>query len=99
MLETIFKIEQNDSPKYLKPYISSKNVIYDLRAKHNVQTRRFKTITYGQNSFQYCGAYYWNKLPNRIKVEASYSVFRETLSKWQIECKCGFCTLCNIYKM
>ena len=27
MLETIFKIEQNDSPKYLKPYISSKNVI------------------------------------------------------------------------
>ena len=99
MLETIFKIEQNDSPKYLKPYISNKNVIYDLRAKHNVQTRRFKTITYGQNSFQYCGAYYWNKLPNRIKVEASYSVFRETLSKWQIECKCGFCTLCNIYKM
>ena len=99
MLETIFKIEQNDSPKNFKPYISSKNVIYDLRAKHNVQTRRFKTITYGQNSFQYCGAYYWNKLPNRIKVEASYSVFRETLSKWQIECKCGFCTLCNIYKM
>ena len=39
------------------------------------------------------------KLHNDIKQAETLNIFKISLNKWKVECKCNFCTLCKIMNM
>ena len=51
-----------------------KDEIYKLRNSQRVTLPKFKTYTYGRNSFTYMASHFWNILPNNLKNEASFDV-------------------------
>jgi hypothetical protein len=99
IIEMVFKINSEMTPKYLGSLTLPKNVKYDLRAENNLCLPSFKTVTYGQKCLKYYGPFYWNQLPNDLKVSMSFINFKQILKIWKPKCTCGCCILCNVLKM
>ena len=90
-LET-FKIVHGKSPGYLQELLQKSDSKYSQRNILPLKVQRTKTVKYGTNSFSALATKTWNKLPNHIKRETSFNVFRSLISQWQGEtCKCAAC--------
>ena len=52
-------------------------------------TKNLKLFTYGKKSLKYLVAFDWNKLHNDIKQAETLNIFKISLNKWKVECKCN----------
>ena len=49
--------------------------------------------TYGNKSLRCLGPHIWNSLPNQIKRETDYTMFKEFINDWfNMKCKCNLCS-------
>ena len=99
MQETIFKIINGMCPTYLSNIVNVKKTTINLRCENLLSIPKFKTVTYGKNSFIYKAPCYWNKVPNNVKNAQSMSSFKMLIRQWSPECNCGHCILCKITNM
>ena len=101
ILELVFKINQNMTPKYITDLIEMKNVYFNLRGEYNLNVPNFNTISYGRKSFRYISSFYWNMLPNEFKDfnSMSFSSFKKLLCNWKPKCACGYCIQCTLFNM
>ena len=87
-----FKILNDQSPMYLSDFVHAKQSSYSFRYQNVLDTRRFRTVGYGRNSFRYIAPTIWNSLPQEMRLAVSLKDFRKLLSTWNgIECRCSLC--------
>ena len=77
-----FKCIKGYNPKYLNDLFIKKDQNYALRDQDTVIQRRFKTYTFGYNSFSYFGSKVWNNLPTDLKNTSSTDTFKAGIDKW-----------------
>ena len=99
IVELMYKFKNDSCPDYLNSFINSKVPHFNLSNKEILCIPQFKSVTHGQNSFKCHGPYYWNVLPNNIKCDISLNSFKEKLQTRALKCNCGFCVMCNIFKL
>ena len=95
----VFKIINGMCPTYLSNIVNVKKTTINLRCENLLSIPKFKTVTYGKNSFIYKAPCYWNKVPNNVKNAQSMSSFKMSIRQWSPECNCGHCILCKITNM
>ncbi len=86
-------------PAYLSNLIIVKRVTVNLRSVNSLVMPKYKTITYGKNSFKYNASFYWTCMPNDEKNAQSIQYFKYIVKDWSPACACGFCLLCKINNM
>ena len=96
MQELAYKILNGICPTYLSPLIVKKVNVRQLRNDNNIYVPKFRTKTYGQNSFSYQVSQLWNGLNSVTKNAKNITSFKRKIKEWEPICKCGFCTQCVI---
>ena len=79
-LVTIYKIQNNLSPDYLKGPITTKNQIYSLRKNNYLTSIRWRSKKF-RNSFYPDAIELWNNLDDKIRNTPSLSQFKTSLLK------------------
>lgn len=72
----VYKCVNNLSPDYLCELFENKSIKYDMRDNNKIIQRKFKSISYGYNSFKYYGAKVWNELPTDVKCCTTLREFK-----------------------
>ena len=87
-----FKIIHGNSPIYLKDLIEPKTSDYSFRNKNMLDTKRFRTKKYGQNSIRYEAPNIRNFLPQECRDATNITTFKTLLRTWYSStCKCVLC--------
>ena len=92
ILCTVYKYCLNKDAHNLYNFMTIKEETYKLRNSQRVTLPKFKTYTYGRNSFAYMASHFWNMLPNNFKDVASFNGFKNNnIYEWHPNCQCVHC--------
>ena len=83
-------------PEYLSTFVCLKNNQRNLRSTNTLVLPKYRTITYGKQSFKYMSSFYWNTNSNELRNSDVLANFRILAKEWIPMCACGFCVLCRI---
>ena len=97
IVQTIFKMYHGISPNYLNGFISKANISYDIRNRNILTLPNFKSVKYGYDSLKLYGVLLWNNMPNEIRSECDFNIFKRLLAQWKgPSCQCSYCKLCTL---
>ena len=87
----VFRTLNNLNPSYLQNlFIKNNN---SSRRKNDLEIPTRNTVTFGDKSIRTLGPHIWNSLPEDIKAETSFKVFKKSLEDWfRPKCKCNACS-------
>ena len=89
-LET-FKTLNDLNPTFTKNLFEKREV--SKRKKNNLETPNQNTTIYGDKSIRSLGPHIQNDLPEEIKNQSSYDMFKEQLNTWYgPKCTCSLCS-------
>ena len=93
-LET-FKTLNDLNPAFMKNLFAKREV--SKRRKNNLEIPNRNTVKYGDKSIRSLGPHIWNGLPEEIKNENSYDMFKEYLNTWYVpKCTCSLCPFTEV---
>ena len=76
----IFKTVNTLNPSFMKNIVTSKE---NARVRpNNIVVKSHNSATYGDKSLMTLDPKIWNALPERIKSETSYKIFKEYIDLW-----------------
>ena len=63
--------------------------IYNLRKIQELSTSTKNTLNFGTETISYRGPQLWNLIPDNIKLEPTFELFKKKIRKWKCEpCPC-----------
>ena len=93
----VFKCLNKINPDYMNDIFQVKEQCYNMRDPCKVILPKFKTVTYGKQTFSYYGSHLWNSLPIEFKDCLDLKTFRNMILSWEgPRCSCNVCSL-NVY--
>ena len=86
----IFKTVNNLNPNYMTDTFIPK--LHPKVRPHDILVKHHNTITYGTKRLKTLDPKIWNQLPEDIKLETSYTTFKEYIDTWfGPKCRCNVC--------
>ena len=87
----VFKTLKNMNPEYMKEIFHK--TACATHGPLNLEANKNHTTKYGNKSLRCLGPHIWNSLPNQIKRETDYTMFKEFINDWfRMKCKCNLCS-------
>ena len=87
----IFKTLNGQNPSFMKNLFSKST--NSRRRAFDLYIPSRNTVTFGDNSVRCLGPHIWNLLPNKIKAETSYNIFKKFINTWYgPTCTCSLCS-------
>ena len=89
----MFKVLKQETPEIMGEVIPLKiRNEYDFRAPRQFNSRKIKTVHYGNNSIAFLAPKIWAIVPNEIKESSTIAQFQRKIKKWiPSDCPCRLC--------
>jgi hypothetical protein len=88
----VFRVVKGLSPAYLAGTFTQTSNRYNLRSQSRIIYQCNDTKRNGLDSFRHYGGKIWNALPENVRSETDYKIFRNFLKTWSgPTCSCSFC--------
>ena len=88
----VFKCVHRLNPCSLNNMFVIKETNRYLRDPSILIVPRYNTIQYGKKTFSYYGSHLWNALPNHLKINMDFTMFKSLLKAWEgPTCCCKIC--------
>ena len=88
----IFKIVNNLSPEYITSMFTLKIKQINTRNVNLLEYNRYNNVNYGKKCFTNFSIHIWNNLPNVLRSQTDYAVFKKLINTWTADsCKCNYC--------
>mgnify|MGYP000745461007 FL=1 len=88
----VFKAFHRLNPAYICDMFNLHSHGYSLRAKNKLFQSHKRSTKGGLHSFSHIGTKVWNNLPNDMRTEPDFKIFKRQLKNWDgFKCKCTFC--------
>ena len=96
LVTELYKIKNGIAPTLMYDVFKiSSNPCNTRRGEDSFQTRNVKSVKYGTETLSYLGPLIWQEVPEHIRQETNFSIFRKLIKQWK-PAKCP-CRLCKTY--